>query len=280
MSHLLKHEIGYNKKVLRSRILTKDDYLITNDPYKHFNINNNVICFFNGIDWNIINLSDMLRYPVLYYDFWSEKFEKTFINSLVVCPITMRSAIYKGHMEIIDVVNDTLVLLNKDTDDEFLMDSPYTGKFDDDGKEKKIKSHIKRHEVKLHILKDAYIYMIDPKYIVLDKSKDDLYIISEKYYTNRLTYEGEALYTTLHPKTIVYIVQYWSYTDKKYKFTVIVGKDINKDTVTGYSYKQSGIWHYLNNYKHKFVEMKAYIYPIFWFMVEKLYRDIKMVIVK
>lgn len=280
MSHLLKYEKGYNKQVLYSRILTKDDYKIKTDPYKHFNVNNNVVCFFNGIDWNIINLSDMLKYPVLYYDFWSEKFEKIFVNSLVVCPITMRSIIYKGKIEIIDVINDTLVLLNKDTNDEFLMDSPYTGKFDDNDKEKKIKSHIKRHEVKLHTLRDAYMYMVDPKYIIINKNEDVSYIISEKYYTNRLTNEGEPIYTTLHPKTIVYIVQYWSYTDKKYKFSVIVGKDINKDFVTGYGYNQSGIWNYLNRYKHKFIDMKAYIYPIFWFMVEKLYTDIKMIIVK
>jgi hypothetical protein len=84
----------------------------------------------------------------------------------------------------------------------------------------------------------------------------------------------------MHPKTLVYIVQYWSYIDKKYKYSVIIGKDINKDVVSGYSYTNSGIWNYLNRYKHKFADMKAYIYPILWFMVERLYKDIKIVIVK
>ena len=280
MSHLLKHERGYNKNILQTRILTKKDYKTTNTPHKYFNIHKNVVCFFNGIDWNVINLSDMLRYPILYYDFWSEKFEKTFINTLLVCPLTMRAIIYKGKIEIVDVVGDTLVLLNKDTNDEFLMDSPYTGKFNDDDKEKKIKSHIKRHEVKLHRLRDAYMYIVDPKYIVINKDRDVQTVIVEKYYNNRLTYEGEAIHTTLHPKTLVYIVQYWSHTDKKYKFSAVVGKDINKDVVTGYSYKDSGIWSYLNRYKHKFADIKAYIYPILWFMVERLYRDIKIIIVR
>jgi len=277
MSLLLKHERGYNKNILKKRILTKKDYKITNNPYTHFKVSNIVVCFFNGINWNVINLSVMLRYPILYYDFWSEKFEKNFINTLLVCPITLRSIIYKGKIEIVDVVNDTLVLLNKDTNDEFLMDSPYTGRLDENGKEKKIKSHIKRYEVKLHKLRDAYSYMVDPKYIVINKNEDIQTVIFEKYYNNRLTIMGEPIYTTLHPKTLVYIVQYWSHTDKKYKFSVVIGKNINKDVVTGYSYTDSGIWSYLIKYKHKFADIKAYIYPILWYMVERLYKDIKVI---
>jgi hypothetical protein len=190
----------------------------------------------------------------------------------------MRAIIYKGKIEIVDVVGDTLVLLNKDTNDEFLMDSPYTGRTNDNDVAKKIKSHIKRHEVKLHKLKDAYSYIIDPKYIITNKYKDLNTIISEKYYSNRLTNIGEPIYTTLHPKTLVYIVQYWSHTNKKYKFSAVIGKDINKDVVTGYSYNNSGVWKYLNKYKNKFVDIKAYIYPILWFMVERLYKDIKIII--
>jgi len=233
-----------------------------------------VVCFYNGIDWLIIQLDDMLAYPVLYFDFWSEKDDTTYVNSLLVCPITMRSMIYKGR------INDRLYLLNTDTRDEFYMDSPFTGAYDESGIEKKIKSHVKRHEVKILTLRDAFMFLLDPKYIIINDT-DLVYrpIIYDRYYTNKLNYDGLPLYTILHPKTIVYMVQYYSHSMKRYRYTVIVGRDINRDTVTGYSYRASGVWEFIMKHMHEFVKKKAYIYPIFWFMVDRLYHDVNIVTV-
>lgn len=269
-----------DKKLLCSRILTDDSYIvITSDTYKHFKITDNVVCFFNGRDWNIVLLEDMLSYSVLYFDFWSQKDNIVYKNSLVVCPITLRSMIYKGRIRILDVVNDRLYLLNTCTKDEFFMDAPYTGHYDGEGKEKKIKSHVKRHEVKLLILRDTFMYLIDPKYIVLKNGLKHRSVIYERYYTDRLTYNGNRIYTTFHPKTIVYVVQYYSHSMKQYRYTAIVGRDINKEYVTGFSYKFSGTWNFINKHINEFVKKKAYVYPVFWFMIEKLYPDINIIYV-
>lgn len=277
MSHLPETKRRFDKDLLMTRILTEDSYQITtNDAYKYYNIIDKVVCFFNGKDWNIIKLDDVLAYPVLYYEFWSEKHNTTFHNSLVVCPITMRSMIYKGKIKIIDIIIERLYLLNTDTSDEFFMDLPYTGDVDEGGKEKKIKSHVKRHEVKILTLRDAYMFLIDPKYLVINKGLIHRPIIYDRYYTNRLNYEGYPLHTTLHPKTIVYMVQYYSHSMKRYRYTVIVGRDINRETVTGYSFKASGVWDFIHKHIHEFIKKKAYVYPIFWFMVEKLYPDVNM----
>jgi hypothetical protein len=276
MSHLTQMQSTFDKELLLTRIRTKDDYKFsTIHEYNHFNINDKIVCFFNGIDWNVILLEDMLAYPVLYFDFYSNKDDTTYTNSLVVCPITMRSLIYKGKIQIIDVVGDNLYLLNTDTNDEFFMTSPFTGQYDDKGIEKKIKSHIKRFEVKILTLRDCFMFVLDPKFIIVnDKTRT---IIYNGYYTNRFLYNGIPIYTTFHPKTIVYMVQYYSHIIKDYRYTVIVGKDINKDTITGYNYKTSGLWIFINQHIKSFIEKKAYIYPIFWFMVEKLYHDVKII---
>ena len=225
----------------------------------------------------------MLAYPVLYFNFWSEKDNITYVNSLVVCPITMRSMIYKGKIKILDIVDDRLYLKNTDTSDEFFMDSPYTGSYDDFGVEKKIKSHVKRHEVKLLTLRDTFMFLIDPKYIIIKKElQEELKhrpIIYDRYYTNKLDYKGYPIHTTLHPKTIVYMVQYYSHSMKKYRYTVVVGRDINRETITGYSYRASGVWEFIMKHIHEFIKKRAYIYPIFWFMVERLYTDVNMVYV-
>lgn len=279
MPHLSKFEIGYDKNELLSRILDLNDYkIILNNSHRFFNINDTVVCFFNGMNWNIVSLYDMLAYPLLYYEYWSDKYKTYYINTLVVCPLTMRAMIYKGKIKIIDIIKDRLFLKNTDTDDDFFMDLPYTGHVDIEGKEKNIKSHVKRIEIKLLKLRDSFMFIIDPKYIVVNNKKSTL--ITEKYYNNRFTYMGEPIYTTFHPKTIVYMIQYYSFRQKKYKYACIVGNDIDKDNVTGYSYKSSGIWDFLTTHKNELIKKKAYIYPVFWFMIENLYTDVKMIAIE
>lgn len=276
MSQLMKTSNNFSKDLLLKRILTKDDYrFITKNPHKYFSVVENVVCFFNGIDWCCIPLSDMLAFPVLYYDFWYDKDKIMLENSLVVCPITMRSMIYKGKIKIIDIVDDRLFLSNTDTNDQFFMDSPYTGHIDDMGKEKRIKSHVKRHEVKIMVLRDIFSFSSDPKYMIPENKERQL--VYHDYYSNRLTWQGYGIYTTIHPKTIVHIVQHYSYSSLSYKYVVIVGKDVNKDTVTGYNHKLSGFGAYMNQYKKELILKKAFIYPIFWFMVERLYKTAKII---
>lgn len=281
MSHLTPAQSTYNKELLLTRILTKDDYdIIIKDTYKYFKITDKVVCFFNGYEWYLILLEDMLTYPVIYFDFWSEKDDTTYLNSLLVCPITMRAMIYKGKIKILDVINDRLYLLNIDTGDEFFMDAPYTGHYDEHGQEKKIKSHVKRQEVKILTLRDSFMFLIDPKYIVVNESKKKHEsIMYNGYYINRYTHEGLPIHTALHPKSIVYMVQYYSHSTKNYRYMVLVGKDINRDSITGYNYKSSGLWTFIGKHIKSFTDKRAYIYPVFWFMIDKLYTDVKMILI-
>ncbi len=262
---------------IKNKILTKDDYEIIVDSYQHFDISDKVVCFYNGRIWTIIKLDNMLAYPILYFDYWSSSDQITYENTLLICPITMRAMIYKGKIIINDIDKDRLILKNSESNEEYYMDAPYTYKVDGEN-ETKGRSHVKRHEVKLVTLRDTFIFLTDPVYIIPKHHKE--LVLSKEYYENRFTYDALPIYTAYHPKTIVYMVQYYSDAIKGYKYTVILGKDINKDKLTGFSYKQSGIWEYLNIYRERFAEKKAFIYPIFWFMVDKLYEDVKIVLIK
>lgn len=283
MPLITKMESEFHKDLVLTRTLEEGDCdVIQNDVYKYFTVSDKVVTFYNGKVWSFITLFNMLCYPLLYFDFWSDKDDTVYRNTLLVCPLTMRSMIYKGVIKIIDVINERLLLLNTDTGDEFFMDSPYTGHYDDEGHEKKIKSHVKRHEVKILTLRDAFMFILDPRYLVIKEDKKTRPIIYNGYYSNRLTHIGNPIFTAYHPKTIVYMIQYYSQHTKNYRYIVIVGRDINKDTPTGYNYKASGLWDFLTKHKIEFIEKKAYIYPIFWFMIDKLYsdQDVKMIMIK
>lgn len=280
MSYLSLTQSEFKKDLVLTRCLELTDYEITiKETYKYFKVSDPVVCFYNGKEWLLILLDDMLAYPVLYFDFWSEKDNTTYKNSLLVCPITLRAMIYKGLIKITDIINDRLYLINTDTDDEFFMDTPYTGHYDKNGTEKKIKSHVKRHEVKILTLRDAFLFVLDPKYIVISEPLKMRPIVYEKYYLNRLNCIGQPIHTSFHPKTIVYMIQYYSHSTNGYRYTVIIGRDINKETITGYNYKLSGLWEFMRKHAEKFAEKRAYIYPVFWYMVEKLYKDVKMILI-
>jgi hypothetical protein len=258
--------------LITSSVLNQDSYeIISKESYKHFNINDRIVCFFDGKHWNTVLLDDMLAHPLLYFDFWLERENVSYVNTLLVCPITMRAMIYKGRIKIIDIVDDNLKLYNTDTDDTFIMDMPYTGHVYKNGKPKRIKSHIKRYDVKMTTLKDAYSFLIDMLYIVPKKSFKHRPILGDHYYQNRLTYDKKEISTAIHPKTIVYVIQYYSFSMNRYVYTIIVGKDSNKNNVTGYGYKTSGIFDHISRHKEEYLKKRAYIYPVFWFIVEKMY---------
>jgi hypothetical protein len=260
---------------IKTRILHINSYnIITNNIRKKFKLNDNTICFFNGKNWNAILLDTMLAYPILYFNFWSSKENKTYINTLLVCPITMRSIIYKGQITIIDIIDDKLFLLNNDTNDKFFMDAPYTGTYDETGKEKRIKSHIKRYDVKIMSIRDVLMFITDAQYVVIKKKYIDSLIFNKSYYTNTLTYDNTQITNyKYHPKTIVYMIQYYSHNAKKYKYILIHGKDINKNNISGYNYKLSDIFSYLSIHINTLITKKAYIYPILYYYVDKLYKN-------
>ena len=122
------------------------------------------------------------------------------------------------------------------------------------------------------------MYATDPVYLKAEKSKK--LIINKDYYTNRENYNGEQIRNSYHPKTIVYVIQRYSRKHKIYKYEIIIGKDIDKDHVTGYDIKASGIWNYFAENKERIAKKRPYIYPIFWCMVERFYNDSEKILIK
>lgn len=265
-----------NHDKLYNNILDVKDYRTVLNPQKHYTLNTTIVSYYGGRYWNIIPLDTMLQYPILYFKYWHNKHNKEYINSLLVCPITMRSMIFKGKISIVDIKNDSLQLYSHLTKDTFSIDDPYTPR--NQSTEKQIKSHIKRHEVKITTLRKMFMYATDIEYTITTK-KDD-YIVNKDYYTNRIYYDGTQLYNAYHPKSIVYVIQYYSFKHKSYIYDILIGKNMDKVNVTGYDIKESGIWEYLSKHKEKLIARKPYIFPIMWFHVDKMYKNSNKILLR
>jgi hypothetical protein len=238
--------------------------------FSHFKLHEKVVAFYDGRVWNVISLNFMTRHPILIYRHWSDKDGVYYDNSLVVCPLTLRSMIYKGKIRIEDIKNNyELILKNEDTGDVFPISNPYTGHYDESGAEKKIKSQVKRNEVKILEHRDIFAFDSDPKYITIE-SEDTDPIIDAEYYSNTVGVYGEKLSTLFHPKSLVYVVQYYSQSDNSYRHLILIPSQIGKTHIGGYKYRTSRFWSYSEKNKDKLIEKRAFTYPMLWFTIEKV----------
>jgi hypothetical protein len=243
--------------------------------YSNFKLYEKIVTFYDGREWNVISLDFMLKHPIMYYKHWSDKNGVYYDNSLLVCPITLRSMIYKGKIVVNSIESDghELILENMDTGDTFPISNPYTGHFGADGETRVIKSHVKRHEVKILEHRDIFAFDSDPRYIVIaDKSSDKDTVVNLEYYTDRLDVGNneKELVTTLHPKSLVYVVQYYSKTLSAYRHIILISPAINKEKVSGYEYRSARIWKYMEENKDKLIEKRAFTYPILWCAIDKI----------
>lgn len=239
--------------------------------YENFKLKDRIVAFYDGREWNVIRLDFMHAHPIIYYKHWSDKESVYFDNSLVVCPLTMRSMIYKGKIKIARRKNYELWLENTSTGDVFPMSNPYTGRTDQEGQEKKIKSHVKRHEVKIMEHRDIFAFDSDPRYVSLDLYSGDKKmngIMDSLYYSDRHDIDRKTANSVLHPKTLIYVVQYYSKTDDTYRHMILCGPEMNRDSVTGYEYRSTRIWKYMEDNKTKLIEKRAFVYPMLWYAIE------------
>lgn len=251
-----------------NRILTVDDYKLSHDSREYFSLRDKVAIFSNGDKWCVIRIIDMFIYPLLYFDYTSKTMDTTYINSLVLCPYTMRLMIFKGKV-IIEKYEDntTMYLRHLDSNDVFTTTNPFIGD----------RVHLLRRFVKLMNLRNAFTFVSDPMYVIV-KNVVNLNPILPATYTDDI-FDGNQniIYSTYHPKTIVNIVQYYSHQDHQYKHAILVGKDANRTTVSGYDYAKSGFAMYVVAYREKLEKKKAYIFPILWYMAIKIYTKAKII---
>lgn len=280
-------KVRLDTNLIMSRKLNIDDYDIEAKPTNDISLTDNVVIFHSGSRWRIIKLSVMLQYPVLYSKYWNINSEQYMDITLVVCPITLRSFIFRDKIEIVDILENKTLVLKKISDNEdkiFYLGIPYIINHDDESaNSENVITHIKRNEVKIMTLRDTFLFATDSDFIVLkDTKKKSLLetVISLKYYENKSDINNNPIDTIFHPKTLVYIIQYYSTKSMMYKQTVLINKDISKTRITGYSYKRTGIWEYLSMFHEDFKKKNAVIFPILWYMVDILYPNSKVVLLE
>lgn len=255
---------------IKTRYLNKKDYKYQSVEKYNLNLEDNIILYNTGDKWKIIPLFISLSYPIIYdtYAYEDDKYDVT----IIVCPITLRCVMFRGKFTFSNYDKYRMIL--KEDDD--IMPIDLNHKIN----EKYVIQENKRIEVKIMTLKNSLMYAPDALFIKLHKNKTIDNIIDDKYYSDYKDIFGNDIKVDfIHPKTLVYVVNYQSKTSKEDKYSLLVGNDSNKENVSGYDVEKSKLNKHLMKYRTKIIEKNGYIIPMLWYLAKEIYDDYKAIFI-
>jgi hypothetical protein len=253
------------------KILNKDDYVINDELINDFALSDVSISVFNGNYWIVFPLIYLYYYPIIYFDHYEKTADdklKTISTSLIFCLVTSRCVLVDGIYNFTKYIDNRLILKNNNNqllpiDLGILIDT---------------KDNVvvkKRYQIRINTLRNALIEFQDIKYLHI-KNKIKNNYDKFNYYSNRYDFNHSLLdKKKIHPKTLVYIINYLA-NNNKYKNTIIIGSDPNS-TITGYDSRKSGFDDYVSQIHNDLVEHDAFIMPMLYYMAILIYPDAKII---
>ena len=103
-------------------------------------------------------------------------------------------------------------------------------------------------------------------------------ILNESYYKDIYDLNQNKIESVYHPKTLVYILQF--YTDNLKTNILLLGNDIKKSKISGYNLVKSGLTKYLNKRNEKIIDKNGFSIPILLYIAEKEYKNLNIVNLK
>lgn len=228
-----------------------------------------VVCFKSNTMFKIIPINIFHASPIIYDKLNITDGEQTHLKdiSIVVCPFTYAATVFEGKLICSGIDRHVIELEDKKGNSVKLLKGAKDFNTDD---------NIFRASVEIKTYRVALSEHLDAQYMIIKKHFKPL--IDPYYYSSKIivTDDVEELFT-IHPKTLVRLVIYKSSEKNKTKFSIVVGKDANSSTVTGFN-AESGFSEYEQDMSDKLVEKSAFIIPIMWFCYKDFYPDAKVIL--
>ena len=223
-----------------------------------FSLHENIIIYNISDQWKVIKLDYVKANPILYDD----------NHTIVVCPFTLRCSAFKGIYEFDKYTNYQMLLKNKSNNKIISLDGNDPVSLSDD-------NQIIRYDIKIATFRSSLMIAQDPIFHI-DIQSDNIYaIIDDPLYYYDVFVNNLIIYS-IHPKTLVHVLQYKTFKSKKLKVSVILGQDVS-DHLSGYDYKKSGILEYLIKIQEKIINKKGFVMPMLWFHAKDIYTNAKII---
>ena len=257
--------MNINVENIKNNDINSKEFEISKIVPDNYNIDDNVILYNNGINNKVLLLNNMINLIKIKDIFVLNKKKEDI--TIILNPITLNTCGYFGEINITKFNEDGSLMLKKNKYEFKMGDEFYT--INDD-----LKNKLKRIQIGILKLKDVFKNYFDPVYIILKKKLKNIF--DQKFYTNNRDHFNKLIKERIHPKTLVYILQYTSTSGKK-KVTILVGKDANSSTPSGYNFEKSKFNIYFNEYKEEIYKKKSFIFPMFWYYAKIQFNESKII---
>lgn len=252
-----------------NNILDKKDYIITNNV-PDIELNEQVVAFNDGINWHAVSLKLMHMYPIIHISFNDSKINVVIPMSLLLCPYTCFTAVFESTLSyknnsVTQDENGFIEIVDENNNEVNLLDGSVTI----DG----TSENVKRFEVNLMTLRDMVTLYANIKFVVpIKNNKHPEPVVDLSYLKEKL--DGEYV---IHPKTLIYIIEYKSTKSEGYKQTILVGSGTSYDNSSGFNINKNGVTKYMTTNDTKIRQKSGFIYPIFWFVAKKMFPDANVI---
>lgn len=252
---------------MKNKTIDTSEYNYISETLSSIKLTDKIILYNTENQWKIIPLELALSYPIMYDKYMID--DQEIQISIILCPITLRCVILRGIFEFETYDNYRMILREKDTESFIPIDMG--SKID----KRYVVFSNKRLEAMILTLRSSLSIAQDAIYMQCDK-KIDL-IIEKEYYENWNDVNGNKLTEYIHPKTLIYVIQYKSYSKDEDKISLILGKDSSSDKITGYDIVNSGLYNYLGKHRQKIITRSGYIIPMLWCTAREIYQKSRVV---
>lgn len=241
---------------MKNRFLSENDYSFETDS--NIMMKNEILAYHDGIKWKVIPLDLIKKYPVIHDKYYDDVDDTTYPISISLCPFTLSCSVFYGTYTPSEyIINSSLILTNAQNDLLPIISGSST---DPNG----ITSRVKRWECFIKIFRNAITDCPDCVYMKCSDHKFNDILDPNYYIDTKLAYPIPKSPDIIHPKTLVYVLQYKSLKTKENKYTILVGKNATTDYPTGYNTKESGVTDYIDKMDFKLSERSVYMMPILW----------------
>jgi hypothetical protein len=248
---------------ITDNILRPNNYIFKSQIPDDIKLNDLVISYFNGNRWRIVPLSIIFKFPIIYDKYAND--HETLDISVCICPFTLTSCVLQGKYIPSEFVENYCLCVKAKDEHIIPLFSNYEQK-------------LKIWEVEIKIFKNVLVDHPNCEFFYLIDAPNVKQIFDSEYLYNKvLPFDNIKYDDKYHPKSLVHVVNYCSSKNDEIKETIIIGKDISKNKITGYDNKSSAINKYIESQELQLSEKQAFITPIFWFSCKHVFPKAKIV---
>ena len=252
------------KQGLKNREAKKYEFLSI--PSENYELEDNVLVYFDGQNWKIIRIVDLLQYPIvhdIYYD--GDSGESNDI-SITFCPFSFSGIVYFGKYFLTGLIKNNNIIIKKN-DSNFNIQQ-LSGKCIDKCLER---NDVFKNETIILKLRTALESYPDGKYFNNLQKIETLVDLS--YIDRKNIHKDKSINNHYHPKKLVYGII--SSMDNK-KYVVVLKGDKNKS----FDFIESGYSNFFEKNQKKFRDKGVFIVPVFWFSWIKMFPNSKVIEIK